>query len=125
MEIIVVLIIIAVLAAALIPSFVKFAQNARASTAIAEARVGMTAAQAVVTEILASGYALDPDPSVQILTYGSGKFASYLTGDVTSPGGFSDFTLDGGGLRVNGLKYVTTGFTVVINPTDGAVATPN
>ena len=118
MEIIVVLIIIAVLAAALIPSFVRFAQNARASTAIAEARVGMTAAQAVVTEILASGGVLDTDPTGQILNFGAvdgvpSKFTNYLTGDVSKPDGFSAITVTG--LRVSGITYLSNdGYSVVI-----------
>ena len=55
MEIIVVLIIIAIMAAALIPSFVNFARNARANEYIAQARIGMSAAQAFVTDEGARG----------------------------------------------------------------------
>ena len=128
MEIIVVLIIIAVLAAALIPSFVRFAQNAGAATAIAEAQVGMTAAQAVVTEIMASGG--DQPSSATILTWGgdattetASKFEAYVDGDVDPEGVFSNILLPDGGIRVTGLTYVGSGYTVVI--ADGnATATP-
>ena len=128
MEIIVVLIIIAVLAAALIPSFVRFAQNARASSAIAEAQLGMTAAQAVVTEILASGHVLDANPDAQIRTYtvgGVNRFSYYLRGDVSNEAGFSGITMDPGGTRVNGITYAHPNYNVVVDGVNGSTtATP-
>jgi prepilin-type N-terminal cleavage/methylation domain-containing protein len=105
MEIIVVLIIIAVLAAALIPSFVRFAQDARAATYINEARVGMTAAQAVVTTVMSQGGARPA--SAAIIAHAD--FATYLDGDVTSPDGFSAVTFDGDGNRVTGILYTLDG----------------
>jgi len=60
MEIIVVLIIIAVLAAALIPSFVGFIRDARSATVINEARSGMNAAQVILTEERGKGDEGDP-----------------------------------------------------------------
>jgi len=128
MEIIVVLIILAVLVAALIPSFVRFAQNARANTAIAEARVGMTAAQAVVTEIIASGFTLEADPNIQIQTFATvgdvSRFTNYITGDVAAPEGFSGITVAGN--RVTGLVYTSDEFIVTIQGgTTTAVPNPN
>jgi len=137
MEIIVVLIIIAVLAAALIPSFVRFAQNARAASAINEASEGMTAAQAVVTEVLASGHAeyapqivAGADITAILNAYGvvdgQSRFVRYLLDDVTAPTGFSGVTMGPGGLRVNGLVYNQGpgGFTVTVR--DGtSTAVPN
>lgn len=56
-EIIVVLVILAILAAAAVPSMIGFVDDARGKAFIAEARVGFLAAQAVATEIMASGVA--------------------------------------------------------------------
>jgi len=56
-EIIVVLVILAILAAVAVPSMISFVQDARGKAYAADARVGMAAAQAVVTEVLASGRA--------------------------------------------------------------------
>ena len=54
-EIIVVLVIIALLAAATIPAMIGFVNEARGKAYAAEARVGLVAAQATVTELVASG----------------------------------------------------------------------
>ncbi|MCL2088332.1 MAG: prepilin-type N-terminal cleavage/methylation domain-containing protein [Oscillospiraceae bacterium] len=53
-EIIIVLVIVAILVAATIPAMIGFVNNARGQAFSAEARVGLNAAQAVVTEITAS-----------------------------------------------------------------------
>lgn len=63
MEVIIVVIILAVLAAALIPTFLGFLEQSRHATAIAEARLGMAAAQTVVMEYFASGTDLPGDIS--------------------------------------------------------------
>jgi len=125
MEIIVVLIIIAVLAAALIPSFVGFIRDARAASVINEARVGMTAAQAVVTHTLASGGTIT-SPIANATVGGqpigsTTRFIDYVTGDVTTPGGFSQIVVTGD--RVTGLLYTTPGWTVTIVAGGQATAT--
>jgi len=100
MEIIVVLIIIAIMAAALIPSFVNFARNARANEYIAQARIGMSAAQAVVTQEAARGMdhaqlqqyindavaagGIDPDWL---------KFRNNIVGDIANENGFRGILL--------------------------------
>lgn len=54
-EIIVVLVILAILAAAAVPSMLGFVEEARGKAYIAEARVGLVAAQAVATQLTATG----------------------------------------------------------------------
>ena len=54
-EIIIVLVIIAILAAATVPAMIGFVNDARSKAYVAEARLGLVAAQAVVTEVVASG----------------------------------------------------------------------
>ena len=132
MEIIVVLIIIAVLAAALIPSFVGFIRDARAATAINQARMGMTAAQVILTEQIGN------EPTVPF-TFGAngvdsgttggwqGRFWNMVADDVPADARFTAITIitDGTnpGTRVSGLTYTGGGWQVIINQTDGAVAT--
>jgi len=120
MEIIVVLIIIAIMAAALIPSFVNFARNARANEYIAQARVGMTAAQAFMTDEGARAL-YDADQLIQVLNYAMttttgntyhDKFVSLLSGDVANEAGFGAATLAGvGEYRVGSIKYSVDGLT--------------
>ena len=130
MEIIVVLIILAVLAAALIPSFVNFARDAGASSALAEARVGLTAAQAVLTERIASGPAFPATGDATLAAFltampGNEKFQAYLLGD--APGTFSAFGMFGpdtapSPTRIGKLTYVSqSGWTVTLN--DGEATT--
>ena len=135
MEIIVVLIILAVLAAALVPSFVNFARDAGASTVIAEANLGMLAAQAVLTEVIASGadadYITNPDI---VLIWGApsddtdaSRFSRLVTGDISNDNapehGFSDVRISDGGNRITGITYTTETWTVVITGGQSAVAT--
>jgi len=133
MEIIVVLIIIAVLAAALIPSFVNFARDAGASSAIAEANIGMTASQAVLTEIIASGATIPADAN-QILDWGAptgtpaaSRFSGFVTGDVRVTAGprhgFSGVErLEN---RITGITYNDGTWNVVIVGGQSATATRN
>ena len=62
-EMIVVLIIIAILAAAAIPTMMGYVTNAQNSTAVAEARTVYTAAQVVVTKGVAMGLFADAEAS--------------------------------------------------------------
>jgi len=112
-EIIVVLIIMAVLAAALIPSFLGFVNRANNERLLSEARVGMVAAQVVITE---GGLTAAGAPAVtaealntQAATAGS-RFNQLVAGD--APGTFSAFAITGN--RVTGLTYTRDGNTVTI-----------
>ena len=127
MELIVVLIIVAILAAALIPSFLNFVSRAREDSLYAQARVGMVAAQVLLTE---NGAAFP------VAVHGSGPFSIaefegqltlpagdentffYLVnGDVDDPDGFSNIMLGGGGRRVVGITYTDgTSTPVTITP---------
>jgi len=135
MEIIVVLIIIAIMAAALIPSFVNFARNARANEYIAQARVGLTAAQAYITNEGARG----TDANVAIATLNNAlnnktsapfeAFQQNLVGDIADRHGFFGLTQGPGDAattyRVSGIWYIIgtgvrgAGWAVQINDTLG------
>ena len=112
MEVIVVLIIIAVLAAALIPSFIGFINQSRAATDISAARVGMTAAQVEVTHMVAAG--LTPN-SADIIS--KARFREAVAADTTGYPNFSLITFDTANQHVTGLTYVGTRYTVVISQT--------
>jgi len=142
MEIIVVLIIIAIMAAALIPSFVNFARNARANEYIAQARIGMSAAQAYATDAGARGTASDGVTDLTsavlqaeinaALLAGIGdanfnKFALNLVGDIENVSGFSHVVVAAAEViagstfesyRITGITYTVTddqGWIVVID----------
>jgi len=124
MEIIVVLIIIAVLAAALIPSFVGFIRDSRSATAINQARMGMNAAQVLVTE--AQGQTPPQAPSTVAGTYSAAeagavtatmnqaRFWQLVRDDVDPAGVFVIGTGDFEGTRITGLQYTGAGFVVTI-----------
>jgi len=120
MEVIVVLIIIAVLAAALIPSFIGFVNQSRAATDIAAARVGMTAAQVEVTYLVAAGTAADAILDEHIMTP---RFAAAVDPDTTGSTNFSGFSVDENG-HVDGLTYVGERYTITISQEDGATYVP-
>ena len=130
MEIIVVLIIIAVLAAALIPSFVGFIRDSRAASIINEARMGMNAAQVILTEERGRGNT-DVNPFSGFVSSAAGtnaiRFRNLIDSDVQNPGGFSGITVTGD--RVDGLVYTTapaapaTAWIITISPAQGAVVT--
>ena len=112
MEVIVVLIIIAVLAAALIPSFIGFVNQSRAATDIAAARVGMTAAQVEITYLVAAGVDADAIKDEDILTP---RFADAVRPDTTGADSFSNFKVDENG-HITGLVYEGTLYDVTISP---------
>jgi prepilin-type N-terminal cleavage/methylation domain-containing protein len=119
MEIIVVLIIIAIMAAALIPSFINFARNARANEYIAQARVGMTSAQAMLTQDSARGIILEGDNlsasapagtqtiAAQVAaapgTVGGDRFRNNMVGDMPATYSFGGVNVTG--FRVDRILY--------------------
>ena len=114
MELIVVLIIMAILVAALAPSFVNFISRARNESLYADARVGMVAAQVLVTE--AGGATLaEINAIVDAASAGANNsFFELIEDDVTNERGFSAVTMDGH--RVTGITYTDGTDTVTITP---------
>jgi len=134
MEVIVVLIILAVLAAALIPTFLGFVQRAGHAAAIAEARLGMTAAQAVLTDAVGRGTTEPADlTALMVGMHENETFIHFILTDgipdVDDDEDVSDrFTFvegDRDGFRVVGLNYNQGegGWNVRITQDDGAVVT--
>jgi len=108
-EIIVVLVIIAILAAATIPAMLGYVNEARGKAYASEARLGLIAAQAVVTEQVA---ATGTTPGNDFIL-ASQSFAT-MTDDVTGKAeAFSGITIDGNN-RVTGIVYKQGGYTVTI-----------
>jgi len=114
MEVIVVLIIIAVLAAALIPSFIGFVNQSRASEDIAAARVGMTAAQVEVTYAWA---ATGESPESATIKE-SQRFIDTVYYDTQGADSFDDFEISATG-QVTGLTYVGKMYTITISEAEG------
>ena len=120
MEVIVVLIIIAVLAAALIPSFIGFINQSRAAEDIAAARVGMTAGQVEVTYAwAATGEAPE---SEDIVT--SQRFIDAVAPDTQGANSFSGFEVSTNG-QVTGLTYEGKMYTITISEEYGVEYAPN
>jgi len=116
MEVIVVLIIIAVLAAALIPSFIGFVNQSRASEDIAAARVGMAAGQVEVTYVWAdTGAAPDSETIV-----GSQRFIDSVAPDTEGAEYFSGFEVSDKG-QVTGLTYEGKLYIITISEANGVV----
>jgi type II secretory pathway pseudopilin PulG len=121
MEIIVVLVILAIVAAALLPSFLNFVARARNDSLMAQARVGMVAAQFIATErgvpAVGGGNIIIPninniatDTSINLST-----FITLVQNDVDNPYGFSNVTVSGN--LVTGITYVDLrGNRVTITP---------
>lgn len=119
MELIIVLIIIAILATALIPSFLNFASRARDESLYAQARVGMVAAQVLLTEGGGVPVAKLPDSRTfeilgdnttttsfaGALNVSPDRFTELVKDDVANPAGFSNFVIASGGLRIEGITY--------------------
>ena len=116
MELIIVLVIVAVLAAALIPSFLNFANRARTDSLLAQARIGLVAAQTLLTEggqpRAAGTYAEGAFETLVGAT--SGDFQRLVNNDVENPGGFSAIVIDTNGIRVTGITYSDGTNTVTI-----------
>lgn len=127
MEVIVVIIILAVLAAALIPTFLGFVGQAAAATAIAEARLGMTAAQAVVTEAVGrqtpGGAAAVLDGINSHTGVFFEEFEAFLADDGVIAARFTGLDA-GGGNRVIALIYETPNHIITIASGTTTVDTP-
>ena len=118
-EIIVVLVIIGILVAVGMPAMLGFVDEARGKAFATEARMGMVAAQAVVTEVAAlTGDAPD---SGDIL---ANESFQNMVRDVTEPDGFSDIEIDDDDNRVTGITYDAGTYTVEISPA-GTTVTRN
>ncbi len=122
MEIIVVLVIIGILAAVSIPSMIGFINDAKGKAYMGDARIGMVAAQTILTEKKASDSEFET--SSDIFETG-GSYAlefELLVSGVSNPTGFSDFTFNKDGTQVVGLTYDTgKGYRVIVNEADGVV----
>jgi len=127
MELIIVLVIIAILAAALMPSFLNFVSRARQDSLRAEARVGMVAAQFMITRNGAAPQA--PASGSTYATIGAFQDALVATGEFTATSitnyfrdlvlndvtihaavadtveGFSNITVDTNRMRVTGITF--------------------
>jgi len=123
MEIIVVLIIIAVLAAALIPSFVGFIRDSRSATAINEARMGMNAIQVLITEGQGQTPPIPPTNTIAnggvVGTFttsaaGTDRFNVLVGPDVPVGATYVVAAGDIDGMRISGLVYTGSGFVVTI-----------
>jgi len=101
-EIIVVLVIIAILAAATVPAMIGYVNEARGKAFASEARVGLIAAQAVVTEQVAAG--------ATVSTTGAITRADGSTTTVFATQSFQNMTID-----VTGQSAAFTGITVNTN----------
>jgi len=122
MELIIVLIIVAILAAALIPSFLGFVQRARNESLLGEARVGLNAAQVVMTEQGLMTSTLPADFNTRFLELlqtadGHGGIAA----DVENPGGFTDITANAMGRIVTLTYRRSTGEGVSLNTDTGDI----
>ena len=123
-EIIVVLVILAILAAATIPSMLGFVNDARGKAYVAEARVGLIAAQAVVTEaVMTKGLSTLTNTTGDTVIDGKlvYKLTSFqnMTNDIT--GEFSAVIVDADTGRVSSITYKNNGWQVVLP--NGGVAT--
>lgn len=135
MEVIIVVIILAVLAAALIPTFIGFVQRAGHSQAIAEARLGMTAAQSVVTEVVGRTGSAPTQATLPAAISRDETFRRIILADAI-PGIANDGDVENAfpsiyveGNRVTGLTYAQQGpnasFWVRIPRDGGAVEVGN
>ena len=115
-EIIVVLVIIAILAAASIPAMIGYDNEARGKAFASDARLGLIAAQAVVTEQVAAGATVNSDGTISGGTegtvLGAQAFAN-MTVDVTDGATFSDIVVDANN-RVTSITFTGGGYSVVI-----------
>lgn len=120
-EIIVVLVILAILAAATVPAMIGFVNDARGKAFVAEARVGVVAAQAVVTECLAAGgrlstgtagaivYLGDTTATTVVSTNTFKNMVSDVTGYTSSYMPFSGIKIDAATSRVTDIVYQPNG----------------
>jgi len=120
MELIIVMVILALLAAAVLPSFINFVRDARESSLLAEARLGHVAAQVVLTESAGSTTALEAaQTQLRIAPMENTRFFGLIENDVPAGGIFSNILSNSVG-RVTELTYSRGGRTVTIDD-DGIV----
>jgi len=111
-EIIVVLVIIAILVAAAIPAMIGFVDDARGKAYASEARVGLVAAQAVVTELVTSGANTSPTSNDVTTNPTFVRMTSDVTGGATA---FSGIVIDAANSRVTGIVYDSGTYTITIS----------
>jgi type IV pilus assembly protein PilA len=116
-EIIVVLVILAILIGATTPIMMGFVNDARTKAAVSDARIGLLAAQQVVSECMYSSGALtntDTETAVDgTAVIATAKFADLLSGEVDEDD-FTGVITDGTG-KVTGITYdVPDGKTIQI-----------
>lgn len=134
-EIIVVLVILAILAAALIPSMIGFVNDARGKAIVAEARTVYIAGQSIATELTTTntggadgkGVAVENDLEG---TVGLGKISALVNPDIkvgtaaTADVGKADFVVSEAGI-VTSLVYTklvgAKTFTITITPPAAAL----
>ncbi|WP_373484539.1 type II secretion system protein [Acetobacterium sp.] len=110
-EIIVVLVILAVLAAFTIPAMLGFVNEANQKAETAQARECYIAAQAIATEMMATGSSV-ADTTAVVEDEASTQMAAYLNGDVD--GTIGDVVVSASG-EITSLEYVgSNGFTITI-----------
>lgn len=130
-EIIVVLVILAILAAAMIPSMLGFVQDARAKSLIPEARTVYIAAQAVATEVQAGKLDIDGDDKYDAakdlksaLSFTSDTMlTNYLSPDIKPADAtinIATTTLTGGEIQISTVTYTKSGYVITINPGEAA-----
>jgi len=118
-EIIVVLVIIAILAAATVPAMIGYVNEARGKAFASEARVGLIAAQAVVTEQVAAGATVSTTGAItradgSTTTVFATQSFQNMTIDVTGQSAaFTDITVNTNN-RVTGIVFKGGGYTVTI-----------
>lgn len=122
-EIIVVLVILAVLAAALIPAMTGFVEDARGKAYITEARTAYVAAQAYSTETFttykpAAGTVQDyisGQLTASTLDTTTNVIYKRMLGSCTAGAQITGVTVDGNG-KITQLIYKVDKYTVTINP---------
>ena len=119
-EMIIVMVIMAILAAALIPTMMGYINDARDNSNLATARAYYVAAQSVATKLSASDNAVT---GTKIMATGT-NWAELIAG---LPGGTVSITMDSGASAVNGkvasIQFDPTGAGKTVTITAGGTAT--
>lgn len=113
-EILVVLVILAIMAAITIPSMTGFIDDARKKSATAEARAVYVAAQAAVTESYADGRVPDDIKEQIVRLVGDSRIKEENIGEIT---------LNDGDTQVIRIEYLPSGNKgkIIIDTTDGVI----
>lgn len=127
-EIIVVLVILAILAAALIPSMIGFVNDARGKALVAEARTVFVAGQAIASELTATatgtgtnGVCVEADLEKDGYAAINKLTAPDITvaGAETATAGFPKFTINSGVVKILKYKKIAGGKTYTITLESG------